>query len=181
MKNSARIMLTTEDGQQEALCQDCYNEDLSVELGIPLEKQPKSFTVKDANGAVRHFTVEKTLFPMGISLEAVETIGYGYKYGVHGELECDQQQLFQKLVSKVKRGVARNYIKEVHMPNGIKVNSMTGDRLVGRIEYSEETGDVPLLIIDGKPYTWDEIGKILMSNEGFQFRLDIIDMTDDAN
>jgi len=53
-----------------------------------------------------------------------------------------------------------------------------GDRVIGRIEYNEER-DTPLLIIDGKSITWEELGKMMMSYEGFQFRLDIADITEE--
>jgi hypothetical protein len=41
-------------------------------------------------------------------------------------------------------------------------------RLVGRIEWDPATnGRTPLLVIDGRPFTWDEVGKMLMTFEGF--------------
>jgi len=40
--------------------------------------------------------------------------------------------------------------------------------LAGRIEWDEETdGATPLLVVDGKPYSWDEVGRMLMTFEGF--------------
>ncbi|MGH2317027.1 DUF7713 domain-containing protein [Planococcus sp. SE5232] len=36
--------------------------------------------------------------------------------------------------------------------------------------------DVPLLVVDGKSYTWEEIGKMLMAYEGFQFKLEMMDL-----
>ncbi len=43
-----------------------------------------------------------------------------------------------------------------------------GDQLVGRIEWDEETGgETPLLVIDGKALSWDEVGRMLMRYEGF--------------
>lgn len=56
---------------------------------------------------------------------------------------------------------------------------MADGELVGRIEYNENDPDVPLIIIDGKPYTGEEVGKMMMSYEGFQFRLKIYDVTDE--
>ena len=41
-------------------------------------------------------------------------------------------------------------------------------RLSGVIEWDPETeGALPLLIVDGRPFTWDQIGRMMMTFEGF--------------
>ena len=41
-------------------------------------------------------------------------------------------------------------------------------RFVGRIEWDPETnGWLPLIVIDGKPFTWEQVGRMLMTFEGF--------------
>lgn len=57
--------------------------------------------------------------------------------------------------------------------------SMVEDEIVGKIEYDENNENAPLLVIDGKPYDWNEFGKILKVNEGFQFQVKMIDFTED--
>jgi hypothetical protein len=43
-----------------------------------------------------------------------------------------------------------------------------GDRLVGRIEWDDRTGGrVLALVVDGKAFSWDEVGRMLMTLEGF--------------
>lgn len=85
------------------------------------------------------------------------------------ELDCDQHLLFERLVKKVERVLEAIYIKEGTFPNGQYYQTMRGDLLVGRIESSENSWDIPVLVIDDKAFSWDEVGKILMSNEGFLF------------
>ena len=36
-----------------------------------------------------------------------------------------------------------------------------------------------MLVIDGREVSWDEFGKMLMTFEGFQFKLEIVDKSDD--
>jgi len=48
----------------------------------------------------------------------------------------------------------------------------------GRIKYGFGE-DSPIVIIDGKPFTWDEFGRMITSYEGWQFRLKIVDKTDE--
>lgn len=41
-------------------------------------------------------------------------------------------------------------------------------RLVGRIQWDPDSdGAIPLLVIDGKPFSWDQVGRMLMAFEGF--------------
>ena len=38
---------------------------------------------------------------------------------------------------------------------------------------------MPMLAIDGKSYTWDEFGKMLMHYEGFHMKLELVDPYDE--
>jgi hypothetical protein len=38
---------------------------------------------------------------------------------------------------------------------------------------------VPLLIIDGKEITWNEFGRMLMSFEGWQFKMEVADKSEE--
>jgi hypothetical protein len=50
----------------------------------------------------------------------------------------------------------------------------------GRIEWDQdEDGRVPLLVIDGRGITWDQFGRMLMTFEGWQFKLEILDNSEE--
>jgi hypothetical protein len=50
----------------------------------------------------------------------------------------------------------------------------------GRIEWDDaRNGRVPLLVIDGREIGWDEFGRMLMSFEGWQFKLSIADKSEE--
>ncbi|MCJ7840463.1 hypothetical protein MUB24_05925 [Lederbergia sp. NSJ-179] len=163
--------------EQAVLCTNCFNEMIASEIGVTVETYPEAISIKDGGGNIRTFAIDKIFMPTGISMEAVENKMDGYKFSVLGEFDCNQRMLFKKLVKKVKDGVANTYLEEEKI-SGHRFLTMVGDRVIGRIEYNEES-DTPLLNIDGRPYTWEEIGKMMMSKEGFQFRLDIVDITDE--
>ena len=55
------------------------------------------------------------------------------------------------------------------------------DQFSGLIGYDEASDRSPLIIIDGRPFTWEEVGKMLMAYEGFQIKLKINDFTDDID
>ena len=64
---------------------------------------------------------------------------------------------------------------------GGKLRVTDNRRVRGRFEWDDVTdGELPLLIIDGKAVTWDDFGRILMTYEGWQFKLDIYDPSDEA-
>jgi len=50
----------------------------------------------------------------------------------------------------------------------------------GRIEWDEsQEGRVPLVTVDGREITWDEFGRMLMNFEGWQFKLEIRDKSEE--
>ena len=58
---------------------------------------------------------------------------------------------------------------------------MADNRVVrGKIEWDvAQDGRVPILIIDGREITWDESGRMLMSFEGWQFKLTVADKSEE--
>jgi hypothetical protein len=162
------------------LCANCYSEIMSKELEIDLEPLVEAFSLKDFQGISRTFYVERRLDPMGLFLEAVENIEFGYKFAVHGELQSNQVELLNKLIEKTRKGIGEQQVARKVFPNGQGYHSIINDQITGLIEYDETSDGTPLIIIDGKPFTWEEVGKLLMTYEGFQIKLKMFDVTDDV-
>ena len=58
---------------------------------------------------------------------------------------------------------------------------VVGKTYDGRIAWdpSSRPGEhQPLCVIDGKEIPWDELGKIFMTHEGFRFKMQIYDASD---
>ena len=50
----------------------------------------------------------------------------------------------------------------------------------GRIDWDESAVErVPLLVIDGREISWNDFGRMLAAFEGWQFKLEIIDRSDE--
>ncbi|MDW0113134.1 hypothetical protein QT711_08040 [Sporosarcina saromensis] len=47
----------------------------------------------------------------------------------------------------------------------------------GVLSYHETDSEGPLVIIDGKPFTWNEVGHLLQAIEGFQVKIEMKDIT----
>ncbi|MFS0774841.1 hypothetical protein ABC255_02215 [Neobacillus sp. 3P2-tot-E-2] len=177
--NNTKVHLTMDEGTMH-LCMDCYNQLLSEELEVDLEPLIESFSLKDYQGISRTFIVERRLDPLGIFLEAVENIDFGYKFAVYGDLNDNQFVLLNKLIEKVGKGIGKQQVERKVFPNGQPYNTIIDGQFTGLIEYDETADGTPLIIIDGKPYKWGEVGKMLMAYEGFQIKLKMVEVTDDV-
>ncbi|WP_041822519.1 DUF7686 domain-containing protein [Alkalihalophilus pseudofirmus] len=177
--NEATIILTNDE--QERLCGSCFNEMMSEEVGVELKTIPAAISLYDFNGSRRNFILQQRLYPNGIFLEASEDRDYGYQFAVHGELDCDQTELLEKLREKVKSGVSKQFIKAGQFPNGQAYISIINDEFVGLVDHDENSQAAPMIVIDGQPYTWEEVGEMVKSFEGFQVQMKFFDMTDDID
>jgi hypothetical protein len=84
--------------------------------------------------------------------------------------------LLGRLIEKMRRGLS---IK--HVRNGEFGQQIADHRVVrGTIEWdASEDGSVPLLNIDGREITWPQFGRMLMSFEGWQFKVEIRDKSEE--
>lgn len=166
-------------GDSMQLCMDCHNEMMAAELGIILEPIRKSFTLDDHSGVERLFTVERRIHYNGIFIEAMEDKEFGYRFAVHGELNTHQTSLMERLIEKTKKGISGKQVKTEYLPNGVGHHIVVNDQFDGVIEYDSESEHTPLILIDGNPYSWDEVGKMLMTYEGFAIKVKVYEMADD--
>jgi len=123
--------------------------------------------IADAVGVPHTFQIRSMLVATGHEMEALEitTDGQlGYCFRVLADVETDTWKLFRKLYARMRREMAQRYVERTEHGWQITV----GQRLVGRIEWDPETnGRLPLIVIDGKPFTWEQVGRMLMTFEGF--------------
>lgn len=68
------------------------------------------------------------------------------------------------------------------------MESTKGGRMVGAINTQNKRGSiwhrwdgrVPLMVVDGREISWERFGQMLMSHEGWQFKLEISDPSDEV-
>ena len=166
---------------EERICLACYNGKMAKELGVEAESYPEGVAIRDGRGAVHHFRLRKRLDPIGIFMEAEELESAGYQFKVQGDLYGDQGELLLQLIAKAEHGMGNMYVERGQFPNGQWYDSIRDHRLVGRVEWNPADEEVPLLVVDGKSYTWEEFGKMLMAFEGFQLKLEMLDPTEEVN
>jgi hypothetical protein len=119
------------------------------------------------------------LFGTGVALEVFELRdGHpaGYQFKVIGNPEDDLFVLLGRLIEKMRRALS---IK--HLSDGQLGLQIADHRVVqARIDWDDaQDGRVPLLIIDGREISWEEFGRMLMSFEGWQFKLQVADPSEE--
>ena len=133
-------------------------------------------------GATRRFTkrairpgtdVSHTCGACGATLGPSETIhvaGEGprcypcFNREIAGRIGLDYDELFPRLFATMRDAVATRYVRRTEF--GWQLTS--DQRLVGRIEWDPESeARLPRVVIDGKAFSWEQVGHMLMTFEGF--------------
>ena len=169
----------------EILCSGCFNKQAAMLMGLKIEELDPQLIEIRGRGRKKHvFFISRMIHPTGIALKAIEIQDgeqKGYQIGVNGDLDCNQAELYEKLIKKVKKQVSRKYL-EVRKIGWEKKPCIKDFEVAGRIEWDENyDGRIPLVVIDGKEYTWMELGEMLMSFEGWNFKLKIFDFSEDED
>jgi hypothetical protein len=149
-------------------CHDCFNVEAAARLGVDFDRTPiEPVVIADADGVPHTFQIRSRMIGTGHAMDAIETPRPergGYFFRVLGDVQADAWEILQRLYAKMRREMAVRHVERGD--HGWQIGP--ADRLVGRIEWDRDTdGATPLLIVDGRPFTWEEVGRMLMSFEGF--------------
>ncbi len=176
------VLAIKEDEPSQLICEDCYNRYTADMLGVEAYKDfENEATFKDCDGIDHCFQIGKKIHPTGICWEAIEFIEedkVGYSFEVHQDFEEDSNDALERLYKKIKKGLSQKFIRK-EMFQGQELISIKENIVEGRIEWEDRYNDrTPKFIIDGQEYNLEQFGRILMSCEGWNFRLEIIEPTE---
>jgi hypothetical protein len=119
------------------------------------------------------------LFGTGVVLEAFELREEqpaGYQFRVAGDPEEDRFVLLGRLMAKMRRTLALQHLKD----DELGMQMADHDTVRGLIQWDEAcAGRAPLLVIDGREITWEALGRMVMAFEGWQFKLELRDLTEE--
>ncbi len=150
-------------------CYRCFNEEVADRLGIAFDNTPIApIVVVDADGVRHRFEIRSMLVGTGHAMYAREVksrdAAGGYRFEILGDFEVKAQDLFKHLRERIRQALSVRHVQETE--HGWQLTP--AHRLRGVIEWDPETdGAFPLLIVDGRTFTWDQIGRLLMTFEGF--------------
>jgi hypothetical protein len=163
------------------LCSQCFNAEIATSDGLDKFEHVRFDPVElaDCKGEVHVFHFRTRLFGPGIALDAFELRdGHpaGYQFQVIGEPADDLLALLGRLIDKIRRALSL-----VHIGDGKFGLQIADHRVVrGMVGWDEaQGGRVPLLTIDGREISWEELGHMLMTYEGWQFKLEIRDKSEE--
>jgi hypothetical protein len=134
----------------------------------------------DGRGTEHEFRFRTRLFGPGMAIDAFELRDgspAGYEFQVIGEPDDDPLELLGKLIGKMRRALALTHIEDTD--HGPQVN----DRLIlrGTVDSDpDEDHRVPMVVIDGREISWDELGRMVATFEGWQFKLEFRDRSEEV-
>jgi hypothetical protein len=181
------VSVASGDGVFRSLCSRCFNTEMAHHAELHAFQNPEFAPVRlaDADGVVHEFHVRSVLFGDRLSLEAFEVASgdedcMNFCFQNLGDPRSEPFELLGNLVQKVKRALATRHLVE-HAGN----LEMAGTVIRGRIEWdsgqeSRARGRLPCVVIDGRRVDWTEFGAMLMAFEGWQFRIELVDPSDEA-
>lgn len=163
------------------LCGHCFNTEVAEADGLDKFEHVRFEPVElaDCTGKTHVFHFQTRLFGPGVALDAFELHDAdpaGYRFQVIGDPEDDPLVLLGRLIEKIRRRLS-----VVHIQDG-EFGLQIADRAVvrGTIGWDEaQDGRVPRLTIDGREIAWEEFGRMLLTYEGWQFKLEIKDMSEE--
>lgn len=163
------------------LCSACFNVEVA-QLNELTEFEHIRFepiVMTDSSGGTHEFHFQTRLLGALVTLDAFELLdGHpgSYRFQVIGNPEDDLLVLLGRLIEKMRRALSVKHIEDGELGWHIT------DHLIvrGLVDWDVASdGRVPLLIIDGREITWEEFGRMLMSFEGWQFKLEIRDISEE--
>lgn len=178
------VNLGSMDEGYKHLCLACYNASIAEYAGIDFEHVDfEPLILGDAVGNEHEFRFGLRLCGDRVVLDAHENTAegvLGYEFQVIGHNPQEEPlELFGRLLEKMRRALSMRHLRETELGFlGI------GDEGVVRATIScdlenDSSERVPLLVVDGREITWDEFGRMLMTYEGFQFKMEIFDKSEE--
>ena len=169
-------------GGYRQLCGRCFNEAAASRLGLQEFEHVVFEPVRmvDERGAEHEFQFRTRLFGPGVAIDAFELRDgspAGYEFQVIGETDDDPLELLGKLIGKMRRVLALTHLEDTD--HGPQVN----DRLILRGTVGSDPDEdhrVPMVVIDGREISWDELGRMVAAFEGWQFKLEFRDRSDEV-
>jgi len=156
----ARLMGNNRGCVNLKLCIECNNKQVADLTGAEVPANvPKHITLKDMDGVPHTFEIELLMFPVGMTLIAMEDGETRYRADVFGPLGGDFNKLLESLIRQIEGFLSVKYMG--------RDSRFRESKAVGYIEYNHER-DAHDIIIDRRPYTWQELEKNISAHEGLK-------------
>ena len=105
--------------------------------------------------------------------------GYVFQYLCENPL-VESLHLLQTVLARANRMLAKQHIQKSKFGHRLTSDKTVRGRLVSQNLDSPSEG-LPSVIIDGQELTWKEFGQLFVAEGGYQFKLQVVDPTDDVD
>jgi hypothetical protein len=169
------------DGGYRQLCTQCLNAEVAEQFGLEDFENFRFHQVvmTDCDGAAHEFHFRTRLLGTMVLVDAFELENgapAGYQFRIVGDPEDDTFSLLGRLIERMRRGLSVKHL--IQEETGQQIADMTvRAQISSDLETYERT---PLLVIDGREVSWEEFGRMLAAFEGWQFRMEIVDPSDEV-
>lgn len=177
------VALTLNENEPSvSICNKCFNEYMANMLDVTdYDGFKKEVTFVDCDKIEHIFQIIKRITPVGVLWEAIEFLDeerIGYIFKIHQDFEDNPMKVLKELYKRIENGLSRKFIeKEISL--GKEFSYLKEDMAEGRIEWDENyEGNIPKFNIDGEEYSLEELGRIMMAYEGWNFKLEITEPTE---
>jgi len=101
----------------------------------------------------------------------------GYAFQIIDDTKTDPLERYKILYEKMKRGLGVKHIQ----PDKYNITrySITEPGIVRGHITSDIDTHTPVVVVDGKEISWSEFGAMVSTYEGFNFKMDIFDKTEE--
>ena len=101
----------------------------------------------------------------------------GYQFQIIGDPEEDMFAMLGRMGEKIRKALSVKHIKNAGDGHGLQIADMT---VRGRIKCAlSEDIRMPCVVVDGQEISWEDFGRMISAFEGWQFRLEILDRSDE--
>ncbi len=170
---------TTGQGYRQ-LCSGCFNAEMARHTGHAgfANASFEPIGMVDRAGERHEFHFQTRLLGDVVALDAFELRDgdpAGYRFQVVGHPDDDVLVLLGRLIEKMRRALSVQHLTEGEY--GLQIADRT---VLGRIEWDDsEVERTPLIVVDGREISWEDFGRMLMTFEGWQFKLEICDPSEE--
>lgn len=170
---------TTGQGYRD-LCSRCFNAEVAKRTGQEdfASTRFEPIGMVDRAGEMHEFHFQTRLLGDVVALDAFELQDgspAGYRFQMVGHPGDDVLALLGRLVEKMRRALTIQHLTDGEY--GLQIADRTAR---GRIDWDESAAErTPLIVIDGQEISWEDFGRMLMAFEGWQFKLELVDPSEE--
>jgi hypothetical protein len=163
------------------LCNQCFNAEVASAQGLESFENRRfdPIVMSDCAGEEHEFHFRTRLLGAVVAMDAFEVKRgqpAGYQFQIVDDLDVELISLLGRLIERMRRSLS---VKDLVQSD--RRLQIADQAVRGRIEWDEsKDGRVPLLVIDGRDVSWKELGRMLLTFEGWQFRMEIRDRSEEV-